>query len=287
MAEPDLFSFADSNQPEARIRELRELIRHHDELYYNRATPEISDAEYDKLFRELEELEKKHPEFQDPNSPTLRVGGAPIEGFKQIHHAVPMLSIDDVFELKDAPEPAAELITFYQRLRKNLGREDITVTVEPKIDGVAVSLLYQNGKLAYAATRGDGTTGDDVTHNVRTIRSIPLELKVAGASRPGPAVDLDGILPYFETHERKSTSSGTGRQAPHSAGESLAQRLLNDLGGSDGADVSQRIRQEAESVVSWARQNGRLLDPRRFGRLAARYPLISELRAARWHTCAT
>ncbi len=165
-----------ARQVDARIRELRETIRHHDELYYNRATPEISDAEYDRLFRELEELEAKHPEYADQDSPTRRVGGKPIEGFKQVRHAVPMLSIDDVFELKDAPEPAAELIAFYQRLRKNLGREDIAVTVEPKIDGVAVSLLYRDGALAYAATRGDGTTGDDITHNVRTIRSVPVKL---------------------------------------------------------------------------------------------------------------
>lgn len=184
MTEPDLFSFAQQPSPEARIRELREIIRHHDELYYNRATPEISDAEYDKLFRELENLEAQHPELADPNSPTQRVGGKPIEGFQQITHAVPMRSIDDVFELSaeamakaGASCPEQELIDFYQRLRKNLGREDIAITVEPKIDGVAVALLYRNGKLAYAATRGDGTTGDDITHNVRTIRSVPLELK--------------------------------------------------------------------------------------------------------------
>jgi DNA ligase (NAD+) len=176
MAEPDLFSHSASNDPPERVRELRALIRHHDDLYYNRAAPEISDAEYDKLFRELEDLENAHPELLDPNSPTGRVGGKPIEGFRQVRHAVPMLSIDDVFELKDSPEPAAELIAFYQRLRKNLGREDIAVTVEPKIDGVAVSLLYRDGKLACAATRGDGATGDDITHNVRTIRSVPLEL---------------------------------------------------------------------------------------------------------------
>jgi DNA ligase (NAD+) len=183
MAEPDLFSFADSKSPEARIRELRKRIRHHDDLYYNRATPEISDAEYDKLFRELEELEKQHPAFHDPNSPTLRVGGAPLKEFAQIRHAVPMLSIDDVFELSPeaveksgAARPEQELVDFYQRLRKGLGHEHITVTVEPKIDGVAVSLLYRDGKLAYAATRGDGTTGDDITRNVRTIRCIPLDL---------------------------------------------------------------------------------------------------------------
>lgn len=181
MAEPDLFSSTPT--PETRIRELRASLDHHNRLYYNKATPEISDAEYDTLFRELELLEKDHPEFHDANSPTLRVGGAPIEGFQQIRHAVPMLSIDDVFELSaEAMEKSGvasaeqELVDFYQRLQKNLKRTDISVTIEPKIDGVAVSLLYRDGKLAYAATRGDGQTGDDVTHNVRTIRNIPLAL---------------------------------------------------------------------------------------------------------------
>ena len=189
MAELDLFSISTPSDPETHILGLRALLDHHNRLYYNKAAPEISDADYDRLFRELEELEKKHPEFHDANSPTLRVGGAPIEGFQQIQHAVPMLSIDDVFELStEAMEksgatcPEQELIDFYQRLRKNLKREDIAVTIEPKIDGAAVSLLYRDGKLAYAGTRGDGQTGDDVTHNVRTIRSIPLELKFQAAS---------------------------------------------------------------------------------------------------------
>ncbi len=190
MADQDLFSFADPGDPKRRIDELRQQVRHHDELYYNQAQPEISDAEYDKLFRELEELEASHPQLDDPNSPTKRVGGRPIDGFQQIRHAVPMLSIDDVFELKDSDEPAAELIAFYQRLRKNLGRDDIAVTVEPKIDGVAVSLLYRKGVLAYAATRGDGSTGDDITHNVRTIRSIPLSLP-AGAP---PLLEVRGEI---------------------------------------------------------------------------------------------
>ncbi len=180
MSQPDLFDSPapePSDSPVKRVEELRDQIRHHDELYYNQATPEISDADYDKLYREVEELEAKHPKLADPNSPTQRVGGDPIEGFEQITHAVPMLSIDDVFELKEAEEPAEELIAFYERLIKNLGRDDIAVTVEPKIDGVAVSLLYRNGTLEYAATRGDGTTGDNITHNVRTIRSVPLQLE--------------------------------------------------------------------------------------------------------------
>jgi DNA ligase (NAD+) len=193
MAEFDLFSFSKDPDPVARIRQLRVTLDHHNQLYYRQAAPEISDAEYDRLFRELEILEANHPEFHDPNSPTLRVGGAPIDGFQQIQHAVKMLSIDDVFELtpeaiqqSGASGPEQELIEFYQRLRKALKRPDIDVTIEPKIDGVAVSLMYRDGSLAYAATRGDGSTGDDVTHNVRTIRNIPLRL--AGKPAEIPAV---------------------------------------------------------------------------------------------------
>lgn len=198
MEEPDLFSLPRpaSSGADARIRFLRAELERHNRLYYTKAAPEISDADYDRLFRELETLEATHPEFADPDSPTLRVGGEPIEGFRQIQHEVPMLSIDDVFEL--TPEVARasatgraeqELVEFYQRLRKGLGRSDITVTVEPKIDGVAVSLMYRDGRLAYAATRGDGTTGDDITHNVRTIRSIPLKLDRETPSAGGTPAD--------------------------------------------------------------------------------------------------
>lgn len=171
----DLFEQADTAR---RVADLRVQLDHHNRLYYTDAAPEISDAEYDKLFRELEELEATHPELMDPNSPTQRVGSDPIEGFKQVEHLTPMLSIDDVFELDadDHEVPQAELIAFYQRLQKNLGRDQVEVTIEPKIDGVAVTLVYRNGQLDYAATRGDGRTGDDITHNVRTIRSIPLTL---------------------------------------------------------------------------------------------------------------
>jgi NAD-dependent DNA ligase adenylation domain len=280
MAEPDLFSIPQTAPPEKRIVELQALLEHHDGLY-NKGTPEISDAEFDKLYRELETVEAKHPEFRNPNSITQRVGGAPIDGFQQIQHAVPMLSIDDVFELSTeaieksgASQPEQELIEFYQRLQKNLKRDDVAVTIEPKIDGVAVSLLYRDGKLAYAATRGDGQTGDDVTHNVRTIRSIPLELKFQESTEATPEVDVDKILPYLPSHGRNSSSTAPRRTPPQSAGQCLARRLLADLGRSDGTNVSQRIRQEAQSVISWARESGRLIDPRRFGRLAARYPQL-------------
>lgn len=142
----------------------------------NRRNPEISDAEYDALFLELEKLEEAHPELADPDSPTRRVGGAPLQGFNQIRHAVPMLSIDDIFEQRDALVPDEELAEFYHKLARALQTEKVPVSVEPKIDGVALSIMYRDGKLAYAATRGDGDVGDDVTANVRTIRSVPLTL---------------------------------------------------------------------------------------------------------------
>lgn len=298
MAASDLFSLPQPPSADARIRELRNALEYHNRLYYTQATPEISDVEYDALFRELESLEKKHPEFQDPNSPTLRVGGAPIDGFQKIQHAVPMLSIDDVFELSSeamekagASRPEQELVEFYQRLQKNLQRESIAVTVEPKIDGVAVSLLYRNGKLEYAATRGDGSIGDDVTHNVRTIRCIPLILKLTESPTPAPSdqesaletsshfiisdgVDVDSIFPYVTASENAESHHSPRRTPADRQAESLASWLLNDLRGRDESDLSQRLRQEAKSVVSWARKSGRLIDPKRFGRLAARYPQL-------------
>jgi len=197
----DLFANQDKPSPEQRVKELRRQVEHHNRLYYSKATPEISDAEYDRLFRELEELERKHPELHDPDSPTLRVGGEPIEGFEKVRHLVPMLSIDDVFELtpealEKSPGTRAEkeLIEFYQRVRKGLVHDDVAVTIEPKIDGVAVSLVYRNGKLDYAATRGDGSTGDDITHNVRTIRSIPMELTRAKAPSIPPLLEVRGEI---------------------------------------------------------------------------------------------
>jgi DNA ligase (NAD+) len=270
MAEPDLFSFSPAPSPEARIRELRSSLDHHNRLYYTQAAPEISDAEYDKLFRELEELEKNHPEFHDPNSPTLRVGGAPIDSFQQIKHAVPMLSIDDVFELSaeameksGASRPEQELIDFYQRLQKNLKRETVSVTIEPKIDGVAVSLLYQDGKLSYAATRGDGQTGDDVTHNVRTIRNVPLVLKIQETAEISTPVDLETILPYISNHEHgHQIPSARGTPAP-SPEKSLGEKLEADLAGSDGSDLQERIRQEAQSILEWGMETGRIIDPDR------------------------
>lgn len=182
------------DDPQAEIARLIAEIEHHNRLYYDQAEPEISDAEYDALYRHLKKLEADYPLFADPNSPTRRVGGRPSEGFEQIRHPVPMLSIDDLFEIPaeeldkieaktgERPPKEQELVDFYRRLQKGLGVESIPVTIEPKIDGVAVSLVYRGGRLDYAATRGDGTTGDVITANVRTIKSIPMNLpEAAGA----------------------------------------------------------------------------------------------------------
>lgn len=182
----DLFEFAASQQqaqqnPQERYAELCDIVRHNNELYYAQAQPEISDAEYDKLYREIEELEREHPEFITPDSPTQRVGNDLSEGFRKVTHPAPMQSIDDIFEHKpDQGETDAELVEFYNRLATSVGVDSPRVTIEPKIDGCAVTLLYRRGRLEYAATRGDGRTGDDITANVRTIRSVPFTLP-AGA----------------------------------------------------------------------------------------------------------
>ena len=178
----DLFEFAAARQqsqqsPQERYAELCDIVRHNNELYYAQAQPEISDAEYDKLYREIEELEREHPEFITPDSPTQRVGNDLSEGFRKVTHPAPMQSIDDIFEHKPGQgETDAELVEFYNRLTGSVGVVSPRVTIEPKIDGCAVTLLYRSGKLAYAATRGDGRTGDDITANVRTIKSVPFTL---------------------------------------------------------------------------------------------------------------
>ena len=152
-----------------KIQRLRETIRRHDRLYYVEAAPEASDREYDRLLAELKALEAAHPELLTPDSPTQRVGGEPIEGFVTVEHASPMLSIDNTYSEGDLRE-------FDARVHRSLGDVPVAYLVDPKVDGVAVSLRYEAGRLALAATRGDGRRGDDITANARTLRSIPLAL---------------------------------------------------------------------------------------------------------------
>ncbi|HOL31989.1 MAG TPA: NAD-dependent DNA ligase LigA [Anaerohalosphaeraceae bacterium] len=155
------------------IERLREEIRRHDVLYYVHNAPEISDREYDNLFAELKRLEKEHPELITPDSPTQRVSEQPVEGFATVAHAVPMLSIDNTYS-------EGELRDFDRRIAKGLEGGDYEYTVELKIDGLAVSLRYEKGRLVQGATRGDGRRGDDVTANIRTIRAVPLTLEGDG-----------------------------------------------------------------------------------------------------------
>lgn len=149
---------------------LREEIRRHDFLYYQKAQPEIEDREYDRLFKELEELERLHPEWATPDSPTRRVGGEPLEGFATVRHEVPMLSISNTYSREELEE-------FEQRLRRVLETDAVfDYVVEPKVDGVAVSAIYENGLFTLGATRGNGVEGDDITANLRTVRNLPLSL---------------------------------------------------------------------------------------------------------------
>jgi DNA ligase (NAD+) len=174
-----------------RLEELRGEIARHDYRYHVLDDPLISDAEYDRLFRELLELEAAHPELVTPDSPTQRVGGAPLEGFATVEHVIPMLSLANGSNVE-------EVLAFDTRLKRMLESEDpIAYTAEPKYDGVACELLYEEGRLALGSTRGDGRTGEDVTHSLRTVRSIPLRLRSEGAP---PLLEVRGevFMPLAE-----------------------------------------------------------------------------------------
>ena len=155
--------------PQQRLEELRQAIRRHDELYYVHSRPAISDAEYDKLFRKLEDLEHQFPECITPDSPTQRVGGAPLPQFQKIQHEFLLLSLDS-----EMTEDSVQ--AFDERVHRELGEEHISYSAEPKFDGLSVELTYEQGMFVRGATRGDGTIGEDVTHNLRTIRTLPLRL---------------------------------------------------------------------------------------------------------------
>ncbi|HET9702205.1 MAG TPA: NAD-dependent DNA ligase LigA, partial [Burkholderiales bacterium] len=156
-------------QIRTRARQLREEIELHNHRYYVLDAPVITDAEFDRIFRELQELEARYPELATPDSPTQRVGAAPLDEFPQVAHATPMLSLSNAFE-------DAEVAAFDRRVREGLGASEVEYAVEPKFDGLAVGLTYEDGLFVRGATRGDGYTGEDVTRNLRTIRAIPLRL---------------------------------------------------------------------------------------------------------------
>ncbi|PVV08330.1 MAG: DNA ligase (NAD(+)) LigA, partial [gamma proteobacterium symbiont of Ctena orbiculata] len=191
--------------PAQRIQTLRKEINYHNRQYYVFDEPKIADAAYDRLLRELQQLESEYPQLITPDSPTQRVGEKPLEGFNEVVHRLPMLSLDNAFD-------EAEMGEFERRIRDRLkldGDEAIRYLAEPKLDGLAVNLRYEQGKLVQAATRGDGSRGEDLTSNVRTIKAIPLSLQ--GDDWPGI---LEGrgevFMPHagFEALNRRARKTG-------------------------------------------------------------------------------
>lgn len=191
-SQPGLFDQAESESLSAeakRADEIRRLIATHDYQYYVLDAPTITDNEYDGLFRELQALEEANPDLITADSPTQRVGGQAIKAFSSITHRVPMLSLNNAFE-------DSELINFDKRIREGLGFNEIEYAVEPKFDGLAITLTYENGVFVQGATRGDGYTGEDVTHNLKTIRSIPQRLNT---KTPPKILEVRGEVLMFKT----------------------------------------------------------------------------------------
>ena len=199
---------------ESRVAELRNAIRHHEERYYIHNDPEISDEEFDTLLHELERLEAEHPELVTPDSPTQRVGGRTVEGFETVAHATPMLSLDNAYNEE-------ELRAFDERVRKGTGPEPPAYVAELKIDGLSIALTYEDGQLVRGATRGDGSRGEDVTPNVRTIRPIPLSLR----DGPRGRVDIRG-----EVYLPRASFDRLNREM-EDAGEPLFANARNTAAG--------------------------------------------------------
>jgi DNA ligase (NAD+) len=201
--------------PAQRVEELRQEIRRHEELYYVQAMPEISDAAFDALMNELKALEQQHPDLLTPDSPTQRVGGRPVAGFASVEHLQPMLSLDNAYDEDD-------LRAFDERVRKGLGLDSSPAYVaELKIDGLSIALTYQDGRLARGATRGDGTRGEDVTPNVRTVRAIPLSLR----GGPKGRVEVRGEVYLPKKHFERIN------QEQQDAGEPLYANARNTAAG--------------------------------------------------------
>ena len=217
--------------PAARIAQLRQRLDEANYRYFVLDDPEIPDAEYDRLLRELQQLEAEHPELVTPDSPTQRVGTRPAGGFAEVRHALPMLSLGNGFEHADGTDDATrypEVADFVRRIEQELGRRDSVYSVEPKFDGLAISLRYERGLLMQGATRGDGSVGEDVTANVRTVKSIPLRLR--GQDVP-TVLEVRGeiILPRagFEAFNRRALATGEKRLANPRNGAAGSLRQLD------------------------------------------------------------
>lgn len=248
-------------QASARHAELAEEIRGHDEAYYVHARPTISDFEYDRLYRELLDLEKAFPELAAPDSPTQRVGGAPVSAFKSVKHLAAMRSLDNTYSQE-------EVRAFVDRLARLLPGEPLEWIVEPKVDGIAMNLRYENGSFVLGATRGDGTTGDDITANLKTIRSIPLKLK----GTVPPVLEVRGEVYLTKAgfrklnEERAAQGEETFANARNAAAGSLKQLdprvaakrpldiVIYGVGYPDTAD--NRLFETHDEALKWLRAVG-------------------------------
>src|SRR5262249_25453502 len=210
--------------PVARLKELRDAIRHHEERYYIHNDPEIADEEFDALLHELEHLEAEYPDLVTADSPTQRVAGRPTEGFETVEHLVPMLSLDNAYNEE-------ELRAFDERVRRGAGAASVAYVAELKIDGLSMALTYENGRLLRGATRGDGSRGEDVTANVRTIRAIPLSLRpTEGRHVPAGRIEVRGevYLPRasFERINREMDAAG---ETPYANARNTAAGTMRNL----------------------------------------------------------
>src|SRR6516164_6606440 len=178
-----------SNEARTRHAQLADEIRQHDHAYYVLAQPTISDQDYDRLYHELLDLEAKYPELVTPDSPSQRVGGQPLKEFQPVKHRKPMTSLDNTYSQQ-------ELREFVARVQRLLPNQTLDWVVEPKIDGLAINLRYEQGVFTCGATRGDGTTGDDITANLKTIRSIPNRLRT---SEPPALLEVRGEVYLTKT----------------------------------------------------------------------------------------
>ncbi len=234
----------DEAQAAKRIAHLRNEIKEHDRRYHEEAAPTISDREYDRLYKELVDLEAKFPDLVTPDSPTQRVGGRPLQAFAQIQHRVPMLSLDNTYS-------EDEVANFYKRITRLLPDEKIPVVIEPKVDGVAVSLMYENGRLKYAATRGDGSVGDNITRNIKTIRSVPDQLRGSAPKtfevRGEAYLDKNGFkklnkereaagLPLF-ANPRNAAAGSLKHLDPKVAAQRPLGMVFYGTGATEGVDV--------------------------------------------------
>lgn len=220
-----------TNDAQARMASLRAAVAHHDELYYRRAQPEISDFEYDRLKRELADLERQFPVFATPASPTDQVGDDRTEGFVTYRHRERMMSLDNTYS-------EAELREFHERLTRLLGKDDLSYVIEPKIDGLAVSLTFEKGKFVRAVTRGNGVEGDDITANARTLHALPKTLKTADGAPVPDVIEIRGEI-YLTLAEFKRIN-----QLREEAGEALYANPRNLAAGTikqlDPREVAQR-----------------------------------------------